>query len=96
MGALQMKDSSFGFVSSREDDRLATGHFEAGWPAPPLPTHLRPAMQFTTTAADVGKFARFLMGNGSAGGRLLVRPELLRAMGMPETTDARSAGLRAG
>jgi CubicO group peptidase (beta-lactamase class C family) len=96
---LGMANSTFQFVTQsgpRADQRLAMGHFEEGALAPAVPTYLRPAMQFTTTAADMARFARFLMGDGTVEGRALVDARLLRAMGMPAGTQAARAGLRAG
>jgi CubicO group peptidase (beta-lactamase class C family) len=93
---LGMADSTFAFVDQATDPRLAMGHFEAGEPAPALPLWLRTGTQFTTTAADMARFARFLLGEGGVDGRLLVRPDLLRAMGPPAGTEAAEAGLAAG
>jgi len=96
LAPLGMADSTFGFVDQMADPRLAMGHFEAGSPAPALPMWLRPSAQFTTTAADMGRFARFLMGDGTVDGRTIVRGDLLRAMGRPTGTEAAEAGLEAG
>lgn len=93
---LGMLDSTFAFVSQEgphADGRLAMGHFEGGESQPAVPLYLRPAGQFTTTAADMGRFARFLMGNGQVAGKPFIAPELLRAMGQPTTTEAAMAGL---
>jgi hypothetical protein len=96
---LGMANSTFAFVAQdgpRADPRLAMGHFERGALAPAVPTYLRPAMQFTTTAADMARFARFLMSDGRVEGTPFVRPELLRAMGTPAGTEAARAGLPVG
>jgi CubicO group peptidase (beta-lactamase class C family) len=96
---LGMANSTFHFVTQGgpgADPRLAMGHFEEGALAPAVPTYLRPAMQFTTTAADMARFARFLMSDGTVGGRTLVDARLLRAMGTPAGTEAARAGLRVG
>ena len=96
---LAMADSTFEFVGQvgpRADPRLAWGHFEAGRAQSAVPGYLRPATQFTTTAADMARFARFLMGDGRVDGRDFIDPELLRAMGTPQGTDAALAGLRVG
>jgi len=96
---LGMANSTFHFATQTgpgADPRLAMGHFEKGALAPAVPTYLRPAMQFTTTAADMARFARFLMSDGMAGGRPLVDARLLRAMGTPASTEAARAGLRVG
>lgn len=96
---LGMVDSTFHFRSqhgAHADPRLAWGHHDAATPAEALPVYLRPAGQLTTTAGDLALFARFLLGDGRAAGRMLVRPDLLRAMGRATTTDAARAGLDAG
>lgn len=95
LGPLRMADSTFEFVTQEglgADKRLAMGHFERGAPQAAVPTYLRPATQFTTTAADMARFAAFLMGDGAG----LVRADLMEALARPEGTDAASAGLMAG
>ncbi|MEH6436408.1 serine hydrolase domain-containing protein [Massilia sp. DD77] len=93
---LGMHDSSFAFVSQEHDARLAMGHFEDSVGQAAQPVALRPAAQFITTTADMGRFARFLMSDGSLGGKPFIAPALLRRMGEPAGTDAARAGLRAG
>lgn len=93
---LNMHNSSFRFVSQEGPDadvQLAMGHFEDGVTQATVPLRLRPAGQFTTTASDMGLFARFLMSNGDVEEKPFIRPHLLRAMGQPTTTEAASAGL---
>lgn len=93
---LDMPHSTFRFVSQEgphADTRLAMGHFEGGAIQPAVPLYLRPAGQFTTTASDMGRFARFLMSNGEIDGDVFIASHLLRAMGRPTTTEAASAGL---
>lgn len=93
---LGMHDSTFRFVSQEgphADIRLAMGHFEAGVNQHVVPMYLRPAGQFTTTARDMGRFARFLMSNGEIDGEPFIASHLLRAMGRPTITEAASAGL---
>lgn len=92
---LGMADSTFEFVSQEgtaADKRLAMGHFENGVPHAAVPIYLRPASQFTTTAADMARFAAFLMGNGAG----LVRTDLMGQLELPSGTDAARAGLLAG
>lgn len=96
LAPLGMHDSTFGFVTQSADPRLAMGHFERGAAHPAVPSYVRPASQFTTTAADMGRFARFLMGDGSIGGRRFIDPALLRRMGEPAGTEAARAGLQVG
>lgn len=93
---LGMLDSTFQFTSQEGkyfDAQLAMGHFEGGVTQSAVPLYLRPAGQFTTTAADMGRFARFLMSNGEVGGEVFIEPELLRAMGRPTTTEVALVGL---
>lgn len=96
---LGMLDSTFGFTTQLgldADPRLAWGHNDLHSPAAALPVYVRPAGQFTTTAHDLSLFAKFLMGDGRIDGRIIIKPELLRAMGRASTTDAALAGLEAG
>lgn len=93
---LEMHDSTFGFVSQQDDPRLAMGHLEESVPHAAAPMYLRPASQLTTTAEDMGKFARFLMSDGHIGGAAFIDAALLRAMGQPAGTEAAQAGLTAG
>lgn len=93
---LGMHHSTFRFVSqagSHADTRLAMGHFEGGATQAAVPLYLRPAGQFTTSAQDMGRFARFLMSDGEIDGKPFIASHLLRAMGRPTTTEAASAGL---
>ncbi len=92
---LGMADSTFEFVSQEGpaiDPRLAMGHLERQVPQTAVPVYLRPATQFTTTAADMGRLALFLMGDGAG----LVRPDLMRQLERPSGTEAGLAGLSAG
>lgn len=96
---LAMHDSTFGFVSQegpRSDPGLAMGHLEKGVPHAAAPMYLRAASQLTTTAGDMGKLARFLMGDGRLNGETFIDGGLLRAMGRPAGTDAAQAGLAVG
>lgn len=96
---LGMHDSRFAFSSqtgSGADPRLAMGHWEHAVPHPSVPLHLRPASQFTTTAGDMAKFARFLIGDGRADGLPLIDPALHAAMTRPAATEAADAGLPLG
>ena len=99
LAPLGMARSSFGFVTQTgtlADPTLAMGHFDPHTTQAAIPQHLRPSVQFTTTAADMARFAGFLMSDGQAGGRVLVDATLLRAMATPSTTEAARAGLAAG
>ena len=96
---LGMQSSSFQFISqtgAQADTQLAMGHFENGAPQAAVASYLRPPGQFTTTAADMARFALFLMSNGEVDGVRFVDEKLLRAMGRPAQTEAVTAGLDAG
>lgn len=97
--ALGMRDSSFAYATQSgagADPRLAMGHFEHGSAHAIVPTYLRPAGQFATTAADMARLARFLMSDGRIDGRPYIDPTLLRGMGRPHRTEAAGAGLNVG
>lgn len=96
---LGMADSTFAFVSqtgAQADPRLAMGYFEHGVAQPAVPQYLRPAAQFTTTAADMGKLAQFLMGDGKLQGTQFIDLALMGALSEPAGTDAAQAGLATG
>ena len=78
------------------DTAMAMGHFEGGVRHPSYALAARPASQFTTTAGDMARLARFLMSNGRVGDRVLVDSALLAAMGQPTTTLAARTGLTSG
>jgi CubicO group peptidase (beta-lactamase class C family) len=93
---LSMHDSTFGFVTQTgqgADARLAMGHFEESTSHAAVPMYLRPASQFTTTAADMARFAAFLMSDGSIDGRPFVTRGLLDELAVPRGTEAAEAGL---
>jgi CubicO group peptidase (beta-lactamase class C family) len=94
--AIGMHASSTRFPDPARDAPLSSGHLDAGEPAAPIPVAVRPAAQFLTTAADMATLMRFLLGNGTVDGRVVVRTDLLRAMGQAAGTDAASAGLATG
>ena len=96
---LGMADSTFAFVTqtgAQADPRLAMGHVEHGVAQPAVPQYLRPASQFTTTAADMGKLAQFLMGDGKLNGAQFIDLALMGALSEPAGTDAAQAGLATG
>ncbi len=96
---LGMHDSTFSFVSQigpYADRRLAMGHFENGETQVAVPGYLRPAGQFTTTAADMGNLAHFLMSDGRIDGKPFIAAPLLLAMGHPHGTEAANGGLQVG
>ncbi len=96
---LAMSDSTFRYVTQTGPDadrRLSMGHFEAGLAQAAIPIYLRPAGQFTTTAADMARFSRFLMSDGAIDGKPFVATALMTGLGEPERTDAAMAGLQIG
>lgn len=96
LAPLGMHDSTFTFITQDGDARLAMGHFENGITHPAAPSYVRPAGQFTTTATDMARFARFLMSDGSVGGKPFIDTALLHRMGEPIGTEAARAGLKVG
>jgi CubicO group peptidase (beta-lactamase class C family) len=96
LAPLGMTASTAGFVSQAADTALAMGHYEDGSRGISLALPVRPASQFTTTAADMALLARFLMGDGMVAGRRLVHEHLLRRMAVPSTSEAVRAGLSTG
>lgn len=96
---LGLTESTFEFVSQtgpQGDPRLAYAHFENGAPQAAVPSFLRPAGQFTTTARDMARFAQFLLGEGQLAGKPFIAESLLRQMGRPQDTEAAQAGLATG
>ena len=96
---LGMRDSTFGFVTQtgpEADPRLAMGHFERGVTHPAERNYLPSADRLTTTAADMARFAAFLMGDGGIDGRPFIDPRLMAQLGTPSGTEAVRAGLTIG
>lgn len=96
---LGMNDSSFAFstqAGANADPRLAMGHFEERVAYPAIPVFARPATQFVTTAADMGRIARFLMGDGTIAGRPFIASNLMDALSGARGTDAERTGLQGG
>jgi len=94
---LAMHDSSFAFSTQAgpgADPRLAMGHFENDVAYPAIPVFARPATQFATTAADMGRMARFLMADGTIAGQPFIAPNLMAALSGARDTDAEWAGLQ--
>jgi CubicO group peptidase (beta-lactamase class C family) len=99
LAPLGMARSTFAFVTQtgpEADPTLAMGHFDPKSTSAAVPIHVRPASQLTTTAADMARFASFLMGDGMVDGRTLVDRKLLRGMSVATTTEAARGGLAAG
>jgi len=99
LAPIGMSQSTFAFVTQsgeNADTTLAMGHFENGVPSAAVATFVRPAGQFTTTAADMATLAQFLMGDGRVGARRLIDSTLLRARGRAFDTDVSRNGLNVG
>lgn len=99
LAPLAMHDSTFAFTTQEGDDTdptLAWGHVDGGSHYAASPIFLRPAGQFTTTAADLTRFAEFLLGDGEIGGRTFIDESLMRTRGTPIGTEAANEGLIAG
>jgi CubicO group peptidase (beta-lactamase class C family) len=95
---LGMADSTFEFVTQsgpQADPRLAWGHFDDFSLAGAQAVAVRPAAQFTTTAADMMRVAQFLMGDGRIGESAFIDAALLRQMARARTPAA-AAGLESG
>lgn len=93
---LEMKNSSFHFISQKEDKQLAMGHFDDGQPVFAKPMYLRAAGQFLTTANDMGKFLTFMMSDGKINGKQFIHKELLNEVGNNITTDSYKNGVPLG
>ena len=99
LAPLGMLDSSFKFTiqeGENADPLLAWGHVDDGSRYVASPIFLRPAGQFTSTAADLARFAKFLMGDGVIAGRQFISEALMRSRGKPFGTEASHGGLEAG
>jgi CubicO group peptidase (beta-lactamase class C family) len=96
---LGMVNSTFTFttqVGENADLTLAWGHVDDGSRYAAAPVFLRPAGQFTSTTADLAKFAQFLLSDGALDDQVFVDVALMRSRGHPSTTEAANNGLVAG
>ncbi|MFK8052782.1 MAG: serine hydrolase domain-containing protein [Woeseiaceae bacterium] len=99
LAPLGMHHSTFTYTTQegqRADPTLAWGHVDDGSPISASPMFLRPAGQFTTTAADMARFTSFMMSDGSIDGSTFVDGLLMRSRGQPFGTDTANEGLVAG
>jgi CubicO group peptidase (beta-lactamase class C family) len=99
LGPLGMRDSTFSFTTQEggaADPKLAWGHVDDGTAYSAQAIFLRPAGQFTTSAGDLARFARFLMSDGVIGGQAFIDKALMRERGRPYGTEAANSGLAAG
>lgn len=96
---LGLTQSTFAFTRQdgpRGDSALAWGHLDDGQPVAALPMVVRPAGQFTTTADDMTRIVRFLLGQDVGVGADFIRPEWRQQFGRPPATEARQHGLEHG
>lgn len=99
LAPLAMRDSTFKFTRQEgegADPMLAWGHVDDGSRFASSPVFLRPAGQFTTTIADLARFARFLLGDGVVDGRTFIDESLMGSRARPLGTEAANEGLVAG
>ena len=99
LAPLGMRDSTFGFttqIGNEADPMLAWGHVDDGSRYAANAMFLRPAGQFTTTTADLARFAKFLLSDGDIDGDPFVDKTMMRSRGNASGTEAASAGLAAG
>ena len=93
---LGMTRSTFEFRRQGDDPQLAWGHLDDSRPVADWPVAVRPAAHFTTTAADMARLMRFLLGEGHLASQPFVRSDLMAGLGLSPTTDTTRAGLRTG
>ena len=99
LAPLAMHDSTFTFTTQEgesADPMLAWGHVDDGSRYAASPVFLRPAGQFTTTAADLARFAQFLLSDGVIDDQIFINQDLMRSRGKPSGTEAANGGLVAG
>lgn len=96
---LGMHSSTFAFTTQQggnADPTLAWGHVDDGSRYAASPIFLRPAGQFTSSAADLATFAQFLLSDGVIDGQPFIDVALMRSRGRASGTGASKAGLVAG
>ena len=99
LAPLGMHESTFDFTiqeGENADPMLAWGHVDDGSRYVASPMFLRPAGQFTTTAADLARFAKFLLGDGVVTGQQFINKTLMQSRGHASGTQASDGGLIAG
>lgn len=99
LAPIKMHNSTFIFTTQdgeNTDPMLAWGHVDDGSRYAASPIFLRPAGQFTTTAADLARLAQFLMSDGVIDGQQFIDKTLMRSRGLPSGTQAANGGLVAG
>ncbi|HET7821611.1 MAG TPA: serine hydrolase domain-containing protein [Ornithinibacter sp.] len=91
LGPLGMNDSTFDRARVRATADRAVGH--SGPVTPPVDSPMTAAGGLWASAADLGRFLRFQLGNGSFEGRDVLDPALMQQM---RTVPAPDAGAPAG
>ena len=91
-----MTSSSF-VLTPGDEALLAKGYRDRTGPAVPYSQiYLRPAGNFHTSPAEMGRFVHLLLNWGETDEELVVDPEYLSNMEHPRTSLASDAGLRSG
>ncbi|MEZ0451807.1 serine hydrolase domain-containing protein [Sphingobacterium thalpophilum] len=85
-----LKNSTFHFISQHEHKDLAMGHFDNGSMAPAMPTYVRPAGQFTTTALDMGILLQFILDRGKLQQEVFIASEYIDMLGVPNTVASQN------
>ena len=99
LAPLKMYDSTFEYTTQEgenADPKLAWGHVDDGTRYAASSMFLRPAGQFTTTTADLARFAEFLLSDGRVDGETFIDVALMQSRAKPFGTEAANAGLVAG
>lgn len=94
-----LHSSTFQFLSQEgtyKANDLAMGHFDNGKTAPALPIYLRPAGQFTTTAADMGVLLQFMLNKGKTETGYFIDSSYFENYGKPANTIAFRNGIHNG
>ncbi len=92
LGPLAMDHSTFDRTVIRSTDDRAVGHVDP-YPAPPVDVPMTAAGGLYTSAADLARFLRFQLSDGSIDGRVVLGPQWMDVM---RTVSAPSAGAPAG
>lgn len=93
---LGMTSASY-FKDPATDDRRATLYRDDGVTAYPYwHIGLRPSGSINASAAEMARFARFLLGRGALDGQRLLSPASIERMERPATTWAAKAGVPTG
>jgi CubicO group peptidase (beta-lactamase class C family) len=92
LGPLGMDHSTFDRTVIRSIDNRAVGHVDP-YPAPPLEVPMTAAGGLYTSAADLARFLRFQLNDGSIDGRAVLDPKSMQEL---RTVPAPSAGAPAG